>query len=364
MPHFPFAEIRIFDPSETRVTLEDRLENHLRRLRGYPDIDDAKADEAFANLAAKHRPDASSTFQDSKKIQRRVSRLLDRRNAASGLSHLKREDRERIEVLKHGVQLVCIPTEHRADEIAAALHAEAPWMAPAAEVVWQAMRRSVREGWPGVRLPPLLLDGPPGIGKSHWARRLGVLLALPTTVVEATSESASFGLVGSQRGWGSAHPGRLIETILDSLIANPILVIDEVEKAGTVTSTKGTAFSLAESLLPLLEPLTARRWNCPYFNIRFDMSWVNWVLTSNDYRRLPEPLLSRCPPIRLRNLTSEELAGFIRREGPQRQLSQLAVETILDALAHPSLRRRRPSLRLASRMLQRAADLENTPPLQ
>jgi hypothetical protein len=35
MPHIPFAEIRFFDPSENRVTLEDRFENHLRRLRGY-----------------------------------------------------------------------------------------------------------------------------------------------------------------------------------------------------------------------------------------------------------------------------------------------------------------------------------------
>lgn len=364
MPHIPFAEIRFFDPSETRVTLEDRFENHLRRLRGIPDLSEDSDDEVVAKASALQGKTCAMSPAESRRIQRRVSRLLDRRNAASGLSHLKREDRERIEVLKHGVQLVRIQTEHRADEIAAALHAEAPWMVPATEVVWQAMRRSVREGSSGLRLPPLLLDGPPGIGKSHWARRLGQMLALPTTIVEATSESASFGLVGSQRGWGNAHPGRLIETVLDSLIANPIIVIDEVEKAGTVTSAKGNTYSLADSLLPLLEPLTAQSWNCPYFNIRFDMSWISWVLTSNDYRRLPEPLLSRCPPIQLRNLTSEELAGFIQREARRRQLSQLAVETILDALAHPSLRHHCPSLRLAARMLQRAADLENTPPLQ
>jgi hypothetical protein len=46
-------------------------------------------------------------------------------------------------------------------------------MAPATEAVWQAMRRSVRSGEPGLRLPLLLLDGPAGIGKGHWARHLG-----------------------------------------------------------------------------------------------------------------------------------------------------------------------------------------------
>ena len=137
------------------------------------------------------------------------------------------------------------------------------------------MRRSVPEGAPRLRLPPQFINGVPGIGKSHWARRLGEMLARPTTFMEATSKSASLGLVGSQRGWGNAHPGRMIETVLDSLIANPIIVIDEVEKADTVQSTKGNTYNLADSLLPLLESLTARRWSCPYFNIRFDISWFS-----------------------------------------------------------------------------------------
>jgi len=55
----------------------------------------------------------------------------------------------------------------------------------------------------------------------------------------------------------------------------------EVEKAGKASSIKGHTFGLAEALLPLLEPMTAKRWNCPYYQVKFDMSWVAWVLTSN-----------------------------------------------------------------------------------
>ncbi|MDF3606668.1 AAA family ATPase [Paracoccus sp. DMF-8] len=300
---------------------------------------------------------------DDARIKRRVKRILERRKAASGLEHLKRDDRERLEVLKDGARLIQISSEHRADEIAAALHEDMPWMAAATEVIWHAMRRSVREGWPGFRMPPLLLDGPPGIGKSHWARRIGDLLTVPTAVIEATGENASFGIVGSQRGWGGSHPGRLIETILQSRIANPVMVVDEVEKAGTVVSMNGHAFGLAEALLPLLEPLTARCWSCPYYQVKFDMSWVIWVLTSNDHRRLPEPLLSRCPPIRLRHLTLAELTGFVLREGTKRNLSASSIEAICEILSHPSLRRHQPSLRVAARMLGRAADLEQGPVL-
>lgn len=299
---------------------------------------------------------------DQNRITRRTRRLLDRREAATGMRHLEREDRNRLAVLRDGAGLIPIANDHHADELASALHTDMPWMAPATEIVCNAMRCSVREGWPGLRLPPLLLDGPPGIGKSHWAQRLGELLSTSTTVIEATGENASFGIVGSQRGWSAACPGRLIEAVLQSRMASPAMVVDEVEKAGTVVSSRGQAFGLAEALLPLLEPMTAQSWSCPYYRVRFDMSWVIWVLTSNDHRLLPAPLLSRFPPIRLRNLTRAELAEFVRREGGKRGLSPTAIEATLEALAHPSLRgHQSASLRVASRLLQRAGDLEQAP---
>ncbi|CAM3263567.1 ATPase family associated with various cellular activities (AAA) [Paracoccus aminovorans] len=364
----PFIEARFFSANEGRIELGTRFKKHLRKLRcrrippellAPPEDVNAGGDDSDIDLM----DIIGISADDAARIQRRVKRILEYRKAASGLEHLKSDDRERLEVLKDGARLISIRNEHHADELAAALHEDMPWMAPAIEVVWHAMRRSWREGLPGLRIPPLLLDGPPGIGKSRLARLLGKLLSTSTTVIEATGENASFGVVGSQRGWGGSCPGRLIETILQSRIANPVMVVDEIEKAGTAVSTKGHAFGLAEALLPLLEPLTAKRWSCPYYQVKFDMSWVIWVLTSNDYQLLPEPLLSRCPPIRLRHLTLAELVAFVRREGKKRNLSETSIEAICEVLAHPSLRQHQPSLRVAARMLRRAADLEQGPTL-
>lgn len=81
------------------------------------------------------------------------------------------------------------------------------------EAVWHGLRASVRDGLRGVRFDPLVLVGPPGIGKSYWARRLAHHLSVPTAKIDATSEPASFALTGSQRGWGSAHAGKLVNTV-------------------------------------------------------------------------------------------------------------------------------------------------------
>lgn len=379
MSRIPFIHARFLDPGESEYALARRLREHLKELRlkvmkqqaheapteageGTSDTGPSADDpEPGDDLGLDWLPPVELSRRDNQRIDRRAACLYKARMAASGLAHLKKEDRERLAVLKDGVRLAEIETEHRADELAAALHAEFPWLGPATEQVWHAMRRSVREGWPGLRLSPLLLDGAPGIGKSVWARELGTLIGAPSMVVEATSESASFGLVGSQRGWSNAAPGRLLQTILQSRVGNPIVIIDEAEKAGSVSSSSGRSFDLSTSLLPLLEPATAKDWNCPYFEVGFDMGWIGWVMTSNDFRQLPEPLLSRCPPIRLRDPSLEELIGFARRQGDKRGLSEASIEAVVETLGRMARQAPRLSLRTVIRMLDLAERLETTP---
>lgn len=139
-------------------------------------------------------------------------------------------------------------------------------------------------------------------------------------------------------------------------------MVDEVEKAGLATSRNGHTFGLAEALLPLLEPLTARRWSCPYYQVRFDMSWVGWVLTSNNLDRLPETLLSRCTVVRLEELSVRDLMGFAEQTGKSRRLSDASITAIIDALGIAGRAgRTRPNLRTVLRMLDRAGHLEHKP---
>jgi len=220
MPRIPFVDVNFVSSSiAERQEIKERLQNFLIKFR-----EESSDEKCFGIL-----------FEDDlRMIERRTNAYYLALHRRSGLSHLDHNDRQALDSLRGGAILQPVETEHRADEIASALHAEMPWMGPATERVWHDLRNSVRRGDLAPRISPLLLVGPPGIGKSHWSRLLGDQLSVPTAVIEATSEPASFSVTGSQRGWSSSQPGKPIQGILASSIANPVLVVDEIEKVSGV----------------------------------------------------------------------------------------------------------------------------------
>ncbi|WP_339109989.1 AAA family ATPase [Thioclava sp. GXIMD4216] len=362
MTKIKFIDARFADPDETEFSLKRRFEWHLRKIRALQDGVSPKAPGDFEDELRWNEDLIAVPLseKDRNKVLRRARRVMGARAKASGLSHLSSDDRRALEVFRNGADLVGIGSEHRADEIAAAIHAEMPWMAAATDFLWKAMRRSVRAGEPGFRLPPVLLDGPPGIGKSAWSRELSRHLRVPRCGIEGTAEQASFVVNGSQRGWGTAFPGRPLQTIVQSLCANPIVVIDEIEKAGTPTSTKGQAYGLTDGLLPLLEPSSAAAWKCPYYQIGFDMSWISWVLTSNSLYPLSAPFLSRLEVLRLTGLSKGDLIAFAEREGAKRILSEAALGGIYQVIEQFS-DTHQLNLRHVSRMLARAEAEASSP---
>lgn len=354
----PVADIRFFEKMPRARNVDMRLSLFLEKLRA------SRKKGCLAEEPVEGQFDwlgDDLTDNDRTKITRRARLYVERLEALAGTVHLGRDDLALLAPLQADITVIRASSEHEADVLASTLHEEMPWMGPATEHVWHALRKSVREGQPGFQFAPLLLMAPPGIGKSHWARRLGQLLEIPTTFIEATGEPASFALIGSQRGWSTAQPGKMMQTVLRHKCAGPIIVVDEVEKVGDVQSNKGTRFTLADAMLPLSERSTAANWQCPYFWIRCDMSWVNWVLTANSLRGLSEPLLSRCPPLELPPLSGSHLIAFAQREAVRRQLPEAAVSAIQEIISMPRNAVGEFSLRTIKRMMDRAEVSANQP---
>lgn len=139
-----------------------------------------------------------------------------------------------------------------------------------------------------LEITPMLLLGPPGIGKTHFAREVAQLLGTGLGFVSMSSLTAGWVLSGASSQWKGARPGKVFETLVEGQYANPVMVVDEIDKA------RGEhAYDPLGALYSLLEHDTACHFTDEFAEVAIDASQVIWVATANDERAIPEPILNR-----------------------------------------------------------------------
>ena len=159
-----------------------------------------------------------------------------------------------------------------------------------------------------VRLQPMLLVGEAGVGKTYFTQALATtvhILALDNDLTSST-------FLGSDRKWGNSQHGMLFDVVVLGKHANPIVVLDELDKCQR-TLRYGSPVT---SLYSVLEPLSAKCVRDISLLFEFDASQVTWIATANDAIYLDPPLRSRFREFHIMPPSAAEclvLAGEVMR---------------------------------------------------
>jgi ATP-dependent Lon protease len=139
-----------------------------------------------------------------------------------------------------------------------------------------------------LEVSPLLLLGPPGIGKTHFARRLSQLLGTGYGFVSMSSLTAGWVLSGASSQWRNSRTGKVFDTLVHGDYANPVIVVDEIDKVSGESH-----YDPLGALYSLLEHDTARSFTDEFADIPLNCSDIVWIATANEASRIPEPILNR-----------------------------------------------------------------------
>ena len=166
----------------------------------------------------------------------------------------------------------------------AALHEKLPNFSPLIDFLQRKLNAQQLCGNP-IRMSPILLVGDPGVGKSYFCRQLAEALGMPFEFIAVAGSGQELHITGLSKSWHGAGASRFAEILADSPIANPLIMVDEIDKAGDIR--------VENALLQIFEPETAARWIDQYVEVPIDLSRTLLVATANDETQLSPILLSR-----------------------------------------------------------------------
>jgi ATP-dependent Lon protease len=158
-----------------------------------------------------------------------------------------------------------------------------------------------------LRLPPLLLTGSPGVGKSKFAWNLAKALRLPVRELDFATMTAGFVLAGTSSQWSDSKTGVVFDQLVRGESANPLFIGDELDKA---PSSENGRYSPFGPLYTLLEQESAKRFIDEHIECALDASWISWVFMANDTRTIPDAILSRLTVIRIPDPTDAQLLAI------------------------------------------------------
>ncbi len=169
-----------------------------------------------------------------------------------------------------------------------------------------------------LKFPPVLLVGDAGIGKTEFMLTLADVINTRLTVIDMASAQSGSTLSGSDTFWSNTKPGEIFNSLVFDDVANPVILMDEIDKA-----KNGGDYNPLASLHALLEPRQARQFqDLSVPEIKIDASHILWIATANKIDVMEKPILDRFtifnidPPstIQMREIVKNQYRRFIEND--------------------------------------------------